>query len=223
MGLISDLDDSKELVGPWKRVVDLGSSILLLGLLGPLALVAGLVVLVTMGQPVFFYQWRSGRDSQPFRVAKLRTMRADRKHDPTEQVPLSHPHITPLGRILRRFKLDEVPQLLSVLKGDMSLIGPRPALPEQTKEYDEFSKERLRVRPGLSGLAQVHGGSAIPWPERVKYDVYYVHNVSPLLDMDIVVKTVLVVLLGEQRFIRSYEDSAYARKTRVTSVPLEEL
>lgn len=203
-------------IGRWKRAVDLCCALLLLGLLGPPALVAGLAVFLAMGRPVLFYQRRSGLRGRPFRVAKLRTMIVDRTHNPTERVPLSHPHITPLGRILRRFKLDEVPQLLSVLKGDMSLIGPRPALPEQTREYDEFSKQRLRVRPGLTGLAQINGGSSLPWPERVKYDVYYVRNAGLLLDLKIILKTIPVVLLGERRYLRLYEDSPHNGPSPIT-------
>ena len=202
MDLTSNPSDRNSRGGPWKRVVDLGASLLLLGVLGPFAALSALAVLLTMGSPVCFYQRRSGLHGKTFHVVKLRTMIATRLHDPRKKVPLSHPDITPLGRVLRRFKLDEVPQLFAVLKGDMSLVGPRPALPEQTRLYDDFSKQRLWIRPGLTGLAQVNGGSALPWPERIKYDVDYVRNASFLLDLRILIKTVAVVLLGEKRYVR---------------------
>ena len=219
--MTTHLDSRGSQVPTWKRAADLLTACVLLATLGPITAMSALAVRFTMGRPVFFYQRRTGLLGRTFQVAKLRTMAAGRRHDPTEKVPLSHPDITPLGRILRRFKLDEVPQLVAVLRGDMSLVGPRPALPEQTARYGDFSKQRLGVRPGLTGLAQIHGGALLPWPERIRYDVYYARNVSPLLDLEIVLKTIAVVLFGERRFVRAYNERGDDMTSPVHSSPFE--
>jgi lipopolysaccharide/colanic/teichoic acid biosynthesis glycosyltransferase len=116
-----------------------------------------------------------------------------------------------LGRFLRRTKIDETPQLFNVLRGDMSLIGPRPTIMDQVVRYDAFERRRLELRPGLTGLAQVNSNATMSWPERIKYDVYYVDHVGPLLDGWILAKTVAVLLLGEQRFSRPFEESPYGQ------------
>jgi lipopolysaccharide/colanic/teichoic acid biosynthesis glycosyltransferase len=139
-------------------------------------------------------------------------MRADHVHNPDEVVPLSHCGITSVGRFLRRTKIDELPQLLNVLKGDVSLVGPRPTIPEQIAGYDDVQRRRLEVRPGCTGLAQVNGNADIPWSERIKYDVYYVDHLGPMLDLWILLKTLLVVVLGEKRFTRPFEQSPYASR-----------
>ena len=94
-----------------------------------------------------------------------------RTPDPKELVPLSHPEITPVGRLVRRLKIDELPQLVNVLKGEMSLVGPRPTLPDQVAAYDDFRRQRLLVRPGITGLAQVNSNASVPWDERILFDV----------------------------------------------------
>jgi len=170
-----------------------------------------LLVKLTSRGPVFFVQARSGRYGRDFRLLKLRTMRGGRAPDPKEIVPLDHPEITAIGRILRRLKIDEMPQILNVVKGDMSLIGPRPTLPDQAAAYDDFQRRRLLVRPGLTGLAQVNGNAAVSWDERIKYDVYYVENHGFWTDASILMKTILVVLRGEERFVRPFAESPYAK------------
>jgi len=197
--------------GP-KRFCDLAVSLAGLFVLGPALLVAMALVKLTSPGPVFFVQERTGRDGKPFRAYKLRTMRAERTPDPEELVPLDHPEVTPVGRALRRLKIDELPQVLNVLKGDMALIGPRPTLPEQTRRYDAFQRLRLLVRPGITGLAQVNGNAAIPWDERIKYDVYYVRHHGLRMDAAILLKTLAVLIWGEQRFARPFEQSPYARR-----------
>jgi len=175
---------------------------------------AALAVRWTSPGPVFFVQVRTGRYGRPFQPYKLRTMRGDRVPDVKELVPLDHPDITAVGRLLRRLKIDELPQVLNVVRGDMSLIGPRPTLPDQTCRYDAFQRQRLLVRPGLTGLAQVNGNAAISWEERIQYDVYYVRNHGFWMDIGILAKTLLVVLRGEEAFARSFADSPYAGRTR---------
>lgn len=193
-----------------KRFGDVLVSFLLIVLLSPIWLAAALAIKLTSPGPVLFSQPRGGRGGVPFLSYKFRTMTAGHRHDPKEIVPLSHPNITPVGRWLRRLKIDELPQLWNVLKGDMSLVGPRPTIMEQVLAYDEFQRRRLEVRPGITGLAQVNGNAEISWDERIKYDVYYVDHMSLALDLSILAKTLLIVVMGEARFVRPFEKSPYA-------------
>jgi undecaprenyl phosphate N,N'-diacetylbacillosamine 1-phosphate transferase len=194
-----------------KRIVDVAVSATLIVLLAPIWLLTALAIKLGSPGPVLFAQIRGGRRGQPFTSYKFRTMRVDHVHDPNEIVPLTHGAITPMGRLLRRLKIDELPQLFNVLKGDMSLVGPRPTIMEQVRAYDEFQRRRLDVRPGITGLAQVNGNAEISWDERIKYDVYYVEHMSLWLDLAILLKTLLIVLYGETRFTRPFEQSPYAR------------
>ncbi|HOB73166.1 MAG TPA: sugar transferase [Phycisphaerae bacterium] len=193
-----------------KRCIDFAVAALLIVLLSPVWLVAALAVKLTSRGPVLFSQPRGGRGGVPFLSYKFRTMTANHRHDPKEIVPLSHPNVTPVGRVLRRLKIDELPQLWNVLKGDMSLVGPRPTIMEQVLAYNDFQRRRLEVRPGITGLAQVNGNAEISWDERIKYDVYYVDHMSLALDLSILAKTLLIIVLGEARFVRPFEKSPYA-------------
>ncbi len=197
-----------------KRLTDLLVSGILLVLFSPVLLAAAALVKLTSPGPVFFRQPRGGKDCRPFQSIKFRTMRVEHVHDPREIIPLAHSGITPLGRVLRRTKIDELPQLFSVLRGDMSLVGPRPTIMDQVERYDAFQRRRQEVRPGVTGLAQVNSSPLRSWDERIKYDVYYVDHVTLLMDLGILAKTILVVLLGEERFARPFEESPYGRKAR---------
>lgn len=108
--------------------------------------------------------------------------------------------MTPFGNLIRRLKIDELPQLINVFKGDMSLVGPRPTIKEQTDLYNDYQRQRLKMRPGMTGLAQVNGNISLSWDERIKYDVEYVTNFSVLLDLKILFKTVGVVVFGEAKY-----------------------
>jgi len=193
-----------------KRVIDIAVSFVLITLLVPVWAVAGLAVKLSSPGPMFFVQTRGGRGGRPFCSLKFRTMRAGHVHDPEEIVPLTHPGITAAGRVLRRLKIDELPQLFNVLIGDMSLIGPRPTIMEQVRAYSDFQRRRLEVRPGITGLAQINGNTAISWEERIRYDVYYVDHLSLAFDLMILLKTVVVIVLGEPRFARPFDESPYA-------------
>ncbi len=195
-----------------KRPFDVVVSALVILLLSPVLVATTLAVKLTSRGPLLFRQERTGRNGVRFYPAKFRSMYSTHRHDITEIVPLEHPGITPVGRFIRRFKIDELPQIFSVLAGSMSLIGPRPTIPDQTDNYNEFQWRRLLVRPGITGLAQVNSSALRSWDERILYDVHYVQHHDLVMDMGILAKTVFVVVLGEQRFVRPFKDSPYARK-----------
>ncbi len=197
-----------------RRIIDVLVSLTLMLLLLPVWLVTAVLIKLTSPGPLLFSQTRGGFRGVPFTAYKFRTMRADHVHDPTEIVPLSHGSITPFGRFLRRTKIDETPQLFNILHGDMSIIGPRPTIMDQVVRYNAFERRRLDVRPGITGLAQVNGNASMTWAERIKYDVYYVDHVGPRLDFSILLKTVAVVIAGEERFSRPFEQSPYGELGR---------
>jgi len=196
---------------PLKRAGDLLLAAVALLTLSPLMLAAALAIKLTGRGPIFFHQHRAGRSGRSFPLIKFRTMLAGRTPDPQELVPLNHPEITTVGRWLRRTKIDELPQLFNVLAGHMSVVGPRPTLPDQIERYDLFERRRLQVRPGCTGLAQVNGNIALPWSERIKWDVYYVDNYSFCMDVKILLKTVVVIVAGEQRFVRHIDQTDFAK------------
>jgi undecaprenyl phosphate N,N'-diacetylbacillosamine 1-phosphate transferase len=184
-----------------KRVFDLTLTIPLIIVLSPLlALVAVLVRLSSPG-PALFVQERLGLRGRIFHALKFRTM-TNRKRSTHREIVGRDPEVTRIGHWLRRFKIDELPQLLNVLRGDMSIVGPRPALPAQLPDYDEFGRKRLTVRPGLTGLAQVNGNIHLTWPERWRYDAGYVDRMSLRLDLWIIYRTFVVLMLGEDRFVK---------------------
>lgn len=193
-----------------KRPMDVLASAGLILLFCPLLLLTSMLVKLTSRGPVFFVQDRGGWHGRSFRLIKFRTMRGGRKPDPNEIVPLHHPEITPVGRWLRRMKIDELPQLLNVLKGEMSLVGPRPTLLDQVAAYDQFRRQRLLARPGITGLAQVYASSMATWDQRILYDIAYVRMCSFGLDLHILFRTVWVVVVGEQRTTKPFNVSPFA-------------
>lgn len=197
-----------------KRLFDVLFAGGLILVISPLLIVCALAVKLTSPGPVLFSQIRAGYRGRPFRVYKFRTMRGGRKPDPKELVPLDHPEITAVGRILRRFKLDEFPQLFNVLLGDMTAVGPRPTLMDQVERYTPFQARRLNMRPGMSSLANVNGAASIEWEERIRYDVYQVWKNSLWLDTVILWKTIGVVLFGEWKYARHFKDSPYAAEMK---------
>ncbi|ASD68095.1 sugar transferase [Pseudoalteromonas piscicida] len=180
-----------------KRIFDFVICGVVLTLLSPLLLLSVIMIKLTSKGPVFFLQERLGKNGQLFQVYKFRTMTDEvRRFD--VQVYNSDSEVTLFGKFARRLKIDELPQLLNVLKGDMSIVGPRPCLPSLQKEFNEDGQARLLVRPGLTGLAQVNGNIYLSWEERWKLDRQYVENQSLLLDLKIILRTVAVVFLGEK-------------------------
>jgi undecaprenyl phosphate N,N'-diacetylbacillosamine 1-phosphate transferase len=183
----------------FKRLLDILCSITILPVLSPfLLLIAVLIKLETPG-PLFFLQDRVGKDLNEFQVYKFRTM-TDEKHEVKNMVGQSD-GITTVGYYLRRFKIDEIPQLINVLKGEMSMVGPRPSINSLLEEMSQEEIRRYSVRPGMTGLAQVCGNIHLSWKDRYEYDLKYVNNVSLTNDILILLRTVLIVLKGEDKFI----------------------
>jgi lipopolysaccharide/colanic/teichoic acid biosynthesis glycosyltransferase len=179
-----------------KRALDLAVSVAGLVLLAPLLAVIALAVLVSMGRPVFFRQVRPGRDGQPFTLWKFRTLRPPARPG-AELADDSPDRQTPVGRFLRRTSLDELPELLNVARGQMSLVGPRPLLTEYLPLYTAQEARRHLVRPGITGLAQVSGRNDLPWDRRFALDVYYVDHQSLRLDLAILARTAARTVSGE--------------------------
>ncbi len=175
-----------------KRLFDIVASAAGLVVLSPLLLVIALLVRVRLGSPVLFVQERPGKGGRLFRMRKFRTMTDERGPD-GELLP-DERRLTPLGRVLRATSLDEFPELLNVLIGDMSLVGPRPLLPAYLERYTPQQARRHEVRPGITGWAQVNGRNALSWEDRLAMDVWYVDNRSFLLDLRILWMTVAQVL-----------------------------
>jgi lipopolysaccharide/colanic/teichoic acid biosynthesis glycosyltransferase len=150
--------------------------------------------------PILYRQTRVGRDGEDFDVLKLRSMVVDAESlGAGYAVDEGDARITRVGRILRRTSVDELPQLWNVLRGDMSVIGPRPTLRYQVEQYDDHQRRRLDVRPGLTGWAQVHGRASLPWAERIELDVWYVDHRSPRVDLAILLRTPLALFRGTYR------------------------
>ncbi len=188
-----------------KRSVDLlGALVLLLVLALPMALVAALVKLTSPG-PVIFRQRRVGRDGKLFTILKFRTMYAETEREVQKLAHLNEvteplfkirddPRLTPVGRVLRRLSLDELPQLWNVLRGEMSLVGPRPALPDEVAQYTDQQMKRLQVAQGATGLWQVSGRSELTFEKMIALDLYYIEHWSPWLDLEILLATIPVML-----------------------------
>ena len=172
-----------------KRAVDVVAAAVLLVLLSPVLLVLVLLVLVMLGAPAVFRQKRPGKSGRIFTLYKFRTMR-EGPHAGVQAVASDAERMTPFGRVLRSTSLDELPELVNILKGDMSFVGPRPLLPEYLDRYSTEQARRHEVRPGVTGWAQVNGRNAVSWDERFKMDVYYVDNRSFALDARILFKTI---------------------------------
>jgi lipopolysaccharide/colanic/teichoic acid biosynthesis glycosyltransferase len=186
-----------------KRTFDILISLLGLIVLSPLFLIVSLLIVLLMPGPVFFLQERVGKGMRDFRIIKFRSMKVDRSAEAAMDFNKDEQRLTTLGRILRRTKIDEAPQLLNVLAGQMSLVGPRPTIRQQVEKYDERQLKRLLMNPGMTGLAQVNGNASISWDERIEFDIEYVEKFSLWLDLKILLKTVAIVIFGEEKFRRA--------------------
>lgn len=178
-----------------KQIIDFFIAFTALVVLSPiLFIVVILLALANKGNP-FFFQNRPGKDERIFKIVKFRTMTNER--DEKGRLLPDAVRLTGIGKFVRKTSIDELPQLINVLMGDMSLIGPRPLLPEYLPIFNERQKKRHSVRPGITGWAQVNGRNAISWTRKLEYDVWYVENLSFTLDIKILFKTIKKVLISE--------------------------
>ena len=178
--------------------MDLVLASIALMLLSPVLIVISIIVRLSSHGPAFFRQKRLGMNASVFTIFKFRTMVVHQASSLAEKVVHStDPRITPFGRFLRDFHLDELPQLFNVVKGEMSIVGPRPLTPDFYSYYSEKDKQRLRLRPGITGWQQVNGGAQHNWKERIDMDVWYVENANIWLDLKVIWRTIGVALTRE--------------------------
>jgi lipopolysaccharide/colanic/teichoic acid biosynthesis glycosyltransferase len=179
------------------RIVDISIAAVALVILSPVLLIAAVAIKLGSRGPVIYRQRRVGLDGGEFELLKLRTM--VRGSDPVgvgRIVARDDPRVTAAGRFLRRTSLDEIPNLANVLRGEMAIVGPRPTIPAQVRDYTPRQHRRHEVRPGLTGWAQVQGRAGIPWEERIELDVEYVERRSPSFDLRILAKTIILLATG---------------------------
>jgi len=171
-----------------KRLLDIGTASIGFLLSLPIFIIVWLVLLVKNNGSAFFFQERPGKNERIFKIIKFKTMN-DKKDANGELLPPGE-RLTKTGIFVRKYSLDEIPQLLNVIKGDMSLIGPRPLLIRYLPRYNDFQKQRHNIKPGITGWAQVNGRNAISWEQKFEYDVWYVNNLSLILDIKIILLTI---------------------------------
>ena len=179
------------------RALDVVLAAGLLAVASPLLAVAAIAIRLESRGPVFYRQLRVGRDGEPFELWKLRTMVPGAESMGAGIYVIDgDPRITRVGRLLRRFSLDELPNLVNVLRGEMAIVGPRPTVQEQVDRYTERQRRRLEVKPGITGWAQINGRTSLPWPERIELDVWYVEHRSLRLDLRILARTARMLATG---------------------------
>lgn len=177
-----------------KRIFDLICSTVLLILLLPLFVIIAVLIKLDSKGPVFFFQERAGKGGQPFTIWKFRTMCQNAvSMGEGFFTNENDARITRVGNFLRKWSLDELPQLINIFKGEMSIIGPRPTLMYQVEQYDNYQRQRLQMPPGVTGWAQVNGRNSLSWPERIELDIWYVNNWNLTVDFKIILKTIKVV------------------------------
>ena len=194
-----------------KRLLDILISFLAMIILSPIFLIIILIIKITDKGPSIFSQERAGKDGEPFIFYKFRTMKLD--VDPFGPSPKSanDPRLTKIGKFLREYSLDELPQLLNVLKGDMNIVGPRPLYLAQIQEWDERQKKRLLVKPGLTGLAQISGRGELTREEKLEFDVQYVESHNCWLDLKIILKTIKQIFIRKNIYEKKYSNTEHTR------------
>lgn len=196
-----------------KRTIDLIISLSSLIVLAPLLVLFALAIVITAGRPILFKQTRMGENKRKFEIWKFRTMenvenpKTLHAYDWSEGVPNNFffekptvQKVTAIGKVYRKLSIDELPQLVNVLRGDMSLVGPRPEMIEISNLYNEHQAKRLTVKPGITGYAQVNGRSAITHGEKIEHDLYYIENRSLAVDIKIILKTIVLVMRGKEAY-----------------------
>lgn len=203
----------------FKRMLDFILSLIALIILSPILLIVAILVRIKLGNPIIFKQQRPGKNEKIFTLYKFRTM-TDKKDENGNLLPDSE-RLTKFGKLLRSTSLDELPELINILKGDMAIVGPRPLLVEYLPYYTEEEKHRHDVRPGLTGLAQVNGRNSISWEEKFKYDVQYVKKITFLGDLKIILKTVKKtvkredILVGKEFKVGKFIDQRIEKQNRL--------
>jgi lipopolysaccharide/colanic/teichoic acid biosynthesis glycosyltransferase len=187
-----------------KRILDLCIGIPLFVMVFPILLIAGVFVLLLSGRPILFFQERLAINGRKFLIVKFRTMNTIKKKNDGE-VFTNHPDVTCIGKLLRRTKIDELPQLWNIICGDLSFIGPRPLLPESVNRFTEIARKRLDVPQGLASLTEVNGNIYLDWNDRWCYDAEYCDRQSFLLDTEIFFRSILVVIFGEAKYLKPYQ------------------
>ena len=199
-----------------KRILDLILSLMALIVLMPLMIIIGILVRINLGSPIIFKQKRPGKNEKIFTLYKFRTM-TDKRDIDGNLLPDEY-RLTKFGKFLRSTSLDELPELINIIKGDMAIVGPRPLLVEYLPYYTEEEKHRHDVRPGLTGLAQVNGRNAISWEEKLKYDTEYIKKISFYSDLKIIFKTIKKtikredILMGNEFVVGKFIDQRKNKK-----------
>ena len=194
-----------------KRLLDFILSLIGLIILSPVLLIVAILVRIKLGKPVLFKQKRPGLNEKIFTLYKFRTM-TDEKDEEGNLLPDSQ-RLTKFGKFLRTTSLDELPELINIVKGDMSIVGPRPLLVEYLEFYSETEKHRHDVRPGLTGFAQINGRNTIDWAKKFEYDIEYVKSVSLKIDLKIILRTVVKVFKRERISPKDSVSMSYFRGT----------
>ena len=200
----------------FKRFIDVTVSGLSLILLFPIFLIIAVLIKIDSRGPILFTQKRVGEKGRVFRIFKFRTMLTFEDSFYPDGSPIeNYDRITKIGEILRKTSIDELPQLINIFIGDMSIVGPRPTLLYQVEKYDEYQARRLDVKPGLTGLAQVNGRNSLSWEQKIQYDIDYVNNITFLNDLKIILKTFVVVFKSKEiEFVSHDEISKHAGDVR---------
>lgn len=195
--------EDKKLQRVIKRLIDIVVSLIILILFLPIWIVIAILIKITSSGPILFLQDRPGKYKKIFKVYKFRTMKpGSERMVKGQEVMIEDDRITSVGKFLRRSKIDEIPQVVNVLKGEMSLVGPRPERVASLVDYTKEISKRLKVSPGMTGLSQVSGNIHLSLENRYKLDVYYVEHFNLWLDLKIILRTVGVVLFGEDRYVK---------------------
>lgn len=195
----------------FKRLIDFIIALIGLPIWGIIVLIIGPILYLEDKGSIFYNATRLGKDGQLFKMYKFRSMKMNapdlRNDDGSTFNAENDPRLTRIGKFIRKTSLDETPQIINVLKGDMSLIGPRPDLPEHLKLYEGEEKRKLEVRPGITGYSQAYFRNTIPWKNRIKNDIYYIDNITFLLDSKILIKTFLSVIRKENVFVEKLSEN----------------
>lgn len=183
-----------------KRIIDLVFAVIVIVIISPILLLTAVLIPLESNGPIFFRQKRVGKGFKEIEVLKFRSMTNEKREVGNKPILGKAAGVTNVGYVIRRLKIDELPQLLNVIKGDLSLVGPRPSVRSQLDAMNEKQKLRYSIRPGLTGLAQVSGNIHLSWPERYSFDLAYIKNRSFILDLRILVRTFFLIIKGEEYF-----------------------